>query len=90
MKTYIVYYACPFCKNPCSVPFDPMKEYNEMVDADSKAEARKFFNGAKMCRNMKITRIEEFTPGFKFISAEVNGKKYDSLEEAIEAAFCGI
>jgi hypothetical protein len=61
-----------------------------MVEADSKSEARKFFNNAKQCRYMKITRIEEYNPGIKFISAEVNGKKYNSLEEAIKAAFCGI
>ena len=88
MKTYICYYACPFCPNPCCS--DWYGEANEMVEADSKSEARKFFNNAKQCRHMKITRIEEYNPGIKFLSVEVNGKKYNNLEEAIEAAFCGI
>jgi hypothetical protein len=61
-----------------------------MMEAGSKSEARKFFNNAKQCRYMKITRIEEYEPGLKLLSVEVNGKKYNSLEEAIEAAFCGI
>ena len=84
MKEYICYYSCPFCNNPCSVPFNPNEEFNEMVEAESKAEARKFFNRAKMCRNMKITRIEENKPSkFEFVSAEINGKVFSSFEEAL-------
>lgn len=93
MKTYICYYSCPFCPNPCCAEWEG--EANEMVEADSKAEARKFFNNAKQCRYMKITRIVEYKPGFSDISATINGetKSYATLGEALDAiatAFCGI
>lgn len=84
MKEYVVHYSCPFCPNPCCTDWEG--DANEMVGADNKSEARKLFNNAKQCRYMKVTRIEEYNPGIKFISAEVNGKKYNTLEEAIEAA----
>lgn len=58
MKTYIVYYSCPFCPSP-DCGSDPESEANEMCYAESKREAREWFNGAKMCRWMKVTRIEE-------------------------------
>lgn len=85
MKTYICYYSCPFCNNPCTVPFDPNEEFNEMVDAENKAEARKFFNNAKMCRNMKITRIVEDKQDSGVTNIEVNGVKYNTLEDALSA-----
>ena len=57
-KDYICYYNCPKCNNPfCGS--DPLEIANEMVTASNKAEARQFFNQCKMCRNMKIVRIEE-------------------------------
>lgn len=85
MKDYVVHYSCPFCPNPCCTDWEG--DANEMIEAENKTEARKFFNNCKQCRYMKITRIEEYKSGFEFISAEVNGVKYNSLEEAIKAAF---
>ena len=58
MKDYFVYYNCPHCPNPCTFD-DPCEEGNEGVVAENKTEARKFFNRAKQCRWMKITRIVE-------------------------------
>lgn len=84
MKTYICYYNCPFCKNPCVD--DPEKEGNEMLYADSKAEARKYFNNCKQCRNMKITRIVEDKPdGVTEVSVTINGVETPcaSLGEAL-------
>lgn len=83
MKTYIVYFSCPFCKNPCCD--DPCEEANEVVDADSKTEAREFFNNAKQCRYMKIARIVEDKAESGITNVEMNGVKYDSLEDAISA-----
>ena len=57
MKTYICYYSCPYCKDPCCE--DPDGEANELLYADSKAEAREYFNNAKQCRYMKLKRVEE-------------------------------
>ena len=57
MNTYICYYSCPYCTDPCCE--DPDKEANEMLYASSKTEARKYFNNAKQCRYMKLTRIVE-------------------------------
>lgn len=84
MKTYIVYYSCPFCPNPCCQDWEG--EANEMLEAENKAEARKFFNNAKQCRYQKITRIVEDKPGFSDITAAVNGKtmSFNSLGAAID------
>lgn len=84
MKTYVCYYSCPFCPSPCCE--DPDREYNEIVEAENKTEARRFFNGMKMCRWQKITRIVEDKPGFSDISVTVSGKtrEFDSLGAAID------
>ena len=85
MKTYIVYYSCPCCPSPCC--FDPDQESNEMIEAENKTEAREMFQGMKMCRYQKITRIVEDKPGFSEISATVNGKtkSYTTLGAALDA-----
>lgn len=86
MKTYVCYYSCPFCPNPCCTDWEG--EANEMVEAENKTEARRFFNGMKQCRYMKITRIVEDKPGFSDASATVNGetKVFKSLGAAINWA----
>lgn len=86
MKTYIIYYSCPFCPNPCCNDWEG--EANEMVEAGNKAEARKFFNNAKQCRYQKITRIVEDKPGFSDITVTVNGEtqNFKTLGDAIEWA----
>lgn len=55
---YIVYYNCPCCKNPCTTRWN--EEANEIVYAKNKTEAREMFQAFKMCRNMKVTRIERY------------------------------
>lgn len=54
---YICYYSCPHCPNPCTFE-DPDTEANELVDVNSKREARELFQSAKQCRWMKLKRIE--------------------------------
>lgn len=85
MKTYIVYYSCPCCPSPCCL--DPDQEANEMIEAENKTEAREMFQGMKMCRYQKITRIVEDKPGFSEISATINGetKSYNTLGAALDA-----
>lgn len=85
MKTYICYYNCRFCPHPCVSA--PCEVSNELIDAESKTEARKLFNAMKPCRWNKLTRIEETKPGFSDISATVNGetKSYATMGEAIDA-----
>ena len=57
MKTYIIYYSCPHCPHKCidddKLTFTP----NEMLYAETAAEARQYFNNCKPCRWQKITRI---------------------------------
>lgn len=84
MKTYVCYYSCPFCPHPCCTDWEG--EANEMFYADSKTEAKKYFNNSKQCRYMKITRIEEYKDGVSDVSVTIDGKeiKCESLSEAIE------
>ena len=86
MKTYICYYSCPCCPDPCC--FDPEEESNEMLEAENKAEARKYFNNCKQCRWMKLTRIVEDKPGISDITATVGDKsmEFKSLGAAIDWA----
>lgn len=57
---YICHYRCPHCKHPdCGE--EPMKQDNELVEAISKTDARRFFNQYKPCRHMKIVSIEATT-----------------------------
>ena len=86
MKTYIVYYSCPCCPDPICCG-DPDQEANEMIEAENKTEAREMFQGMKMCRYQKITRIVEDKPGFSDISATINGetKSYTTLGAALDA-----
>ena len=56
MNQYVVYYACPHCRKPCS---SPMQEANELVEAQNKGEAWKIFQTYKPCRWMRIARIEK-------------------------------
>lgn len=86
MKDYFVYYHCPHCPRPCCENGE-YPNANEGVVANSKAEAREIFNQCKPCRWQKITRIVERKPGFEIVSVEANGKKYSSLEDALEAIF---
>lgn len=86
MKEYVVHYSCPFCPNPCCTDWEG--DANEMVEAENKTEARKFFNNCKQCRYMKITRIDEYKSGINDVSATVNGvtRNFENLGAAIDWA----
>ena len=87
MKTYIVYYSCPCCPDPLACCGDPDQEANEMIEAENKTEARQMFQGMKMCRYQKITRIVEDRPGITDVSATIDGetKSYATLGSALDA-----
>ena len=53
---YKVCFNCPKCKKPCND--DKLEVFNELIEADSSADARKYFNANKPCRHMKITEIK--------------------------------
>ena len=57
-KTYLIWFACPHCKRPCS---DPNVPGNDYVPAKNKTEARALFNSFKHCRHCQIIKIEEVT-----------------------------
>ena len=57
MKYYVVWFTCPNCKHPCTD--DPNERGNECIEVETKAEAIRFFNQRKPCRNMKICAVDK-------------------------------
>lgn len=54
---YKINFNCPKCKHPCNE--NPTELYNELVDCNDKAEARRIFQAYKPCRHMQIVSITE-------------------------------